>query len=179
MVRSHVTLLLAAALLSACAAAPTPRTAALTAEDALTETYFRWSPEIASFYGVPAAVAGPGYAARLNPRSPEHEKAKRAEFRELLTRLEAASDASRPESERATTALLANQLRGALAPANTVEYGAVLSDWGMWFVPYPVTQLSGPQDEVPKLLASQHTVKSAQDAEDYLARLDAYGAAVD
>jgi uncharacterized protein (DUF885 family) len=179
MIRSQVTLLLAAALLSGCAAAPTPRTAIVPAEDALTETYFRWFPEIASFYGVPASVAGQGYAARLNPRSPEHEKAKRAEFRELLTRLDAASDASRAEPERATAALLANQLGGALAPADTVEYGAVLSDWGMWFVPYPVTQLSGPQDEVPKLLASQHKVESAQDAEDYLARLDAYGAAVD
>jgi uncharacterized protein (DUF885 family) len=179
MVRSRVTLLLAVALLSACAAVPEPRAAAVPVEDALTESYFRWSPEIASFYGVPASVAGPGYAARLNPRSPEHEQAKRAELRELLTRLEAAGDASRAEPERATAALLVNQLRGALAPADTVKYGAVLSDWGMWFVPYPVTQLSGPQDEVPKLLASQHTVKSAQDAEDYLARLDAYGAAVD
>ena len=135
MVRSHVTLLLAAALLSGCAAAPVPRTAAVPVEDALTEAYFRWSPEIASFYGVPASIAGQGYAARLNPRSPEHEKAKRAEFRELLTRLDAASDASRAEPERAKAALLANQLRGALAPADTVEYGAVLSDWGMWFVP--------------------------------------------
>jgi uncharacterized protein (DUF885 family) len=179
MVRSHVALLLSAALLSACAAAPAPTIAVVPVEDALTETYFRWFPEIGSFYGVPESVAGQGYAARLNPRSPEHEKAKRAEFRELLTRLDAASDASRPEPERATAALLANQLRGALAPADTVEYGAVLSDWGMWFVPYPVSQLSGPQDEVPKLLASQHKVESAQDAEDYLARLDAYGAAVD
>jgi uncharacterized protein (DUF885 family) len=179
MLRSHVALLLSAALLSACAAAPAPTIAVVPVEDALTETYFRWFPEIGSFYGVPESVAGQGYAARLNPRSPEHEKAKRAEFRELLTRLDAASDASRPEPERATAALLANQLRGALAPADTVEYGAVLSDWGMWFVPYPVSQLSGPQDEVPKLLASQHKVESAQDAEDYLARLDAYGAAVD
>jgi hypothetical protein len=131
MVVSHVTLLLAAALLSACAAAPVPRTATVSVEDALTETYFRWSPEIASFYGVPASVAGQGYAVRLKPRSPEHEKTKRAEFRELLTRLDAASDASRTESERATAALLANPLRGALAPADTVQYGAVLSDWGM------------------------------------------------
>lgn len=87
--------------------------------------------------------------------------AKLAEFRGVLARLDAASDASRAEPERATATLLANQLRGALAPADTVEYGAVLSDWGMWFLPYPVTQLSGPQDEVPKLLASQHTVVSA------------------
>lgn len=178
MVRSHLTLPLAATLLPGCAAAPAPRTAAVPVEQALAETYFRWFPEIASFCGAPAAIAGQGYAARLNPRSPEHEKAKRAEFRELLARLEAASDASRPESEGATAALLANQLRSALAPADTVECGAVVSDWGMWFVPYPVTQLAGPQDEVPKLLASQHTASSARDAEDSVARLDAYGAAV-
>jgi len=60
MIRSQVTLLLAAALLSGCAAAPAPRIAVVPAEDALTETYFRWFPEIASFYGVPASVAGQG-----------------------------------------------------------------------------------------------------------------------
>ena len=48
MVRSHVML-----LLSTCAAALAPRTAAVPVEDALTETYFGWSPEIASFSRVP------------------------------------------------------------------------------------------------------------------------------
>jgi len=46
-------------------------------------------------------------------------------------------------------------------------------------VPYPVTQLSGPQDAIPKLLEGQHPVKTVADAEHYLARLDAYAAAID
>jgi hypothetical protein len=44
-------------LLSACAAAPAPMTAVVPVEDALTDTYFGWFPEIASFYGVPAPQA--------------------------------------------------------------------------------------------------------------------------
>jgi uncharacterized protein (DUF885 family) len=149
------------------------------AQDQLEKTYFAWFPEIATFYGVPEAMAGADYAARLSPRSPADETAKRAEFGALLKALQEADDPSLPADDLERRDVIVALLRGALAPTDAVEYGAIFSDWGMWFVPYAVTQLSGPQDAVPKLLASQHGVQSAADAEHYLARLAAYGAAID
>lgn len=156
-----------------------PRLTLAKAESQLEKSYFAWLPEIATFYGAPEAKAGAGYAGRLSPRSPADEAAKRAEFRALLRALEEADDPSLSADELERRDVIAALLRGALAPAGVVDYGAIFSDWGMWFVPYVVTQLSGPQDAVPKLLASQHGVQTAADAEHYLARLAAYGAAID
>jgi uncharacterized protein (DUF885 family) len=177
-------LTLAIAALAVCATAeelpaPVPQPTLAEAENHLAKTYFAWFPEIATFYGAPEAVAGAGYAARLSPRSPADEVAKRIEFGALLQALEEADDPYLSAADLERRDIIAALLRGALAPAGVVDYGAVFSDWGMWFVPYVVTQLSGPQDAVPKLLASQHGVQSAADAEHYLARLAAYGAAID
>ena len=55
----------------------------------------------------------------------------------------------------------------------------MFSAWGMWFMPYAVSQMGGPQDLVTKLLDSQQPVRNAADAEDYLARLAAYPRAID
>lgn len=148
-------------------------------ESRLGTTYFAWFPEIATFYGVPEALAGAGYGARLSSRSPADETAKRAEFKSLLVALDGIDDSSLSTGDHERRDVIASLLGGALAPAGVVDYGAIFSDWGMWFVPYVVTQLSGPQDAVPKLLASQHGVQSEADAENYLARLAAYGEAID
>ncbi len=148
-------------------------------EDEVTRTYFSWFPEMATYYGVPESIAGPGLDSRLTPRAPADEAAKRAAFSGLLAKLGELDVASASPRDRVVHAVLETQLRSALAPAAVVEYGAIFSDWGMWFVPYVVTQLSGPQDAIPKILESQHTVRSAADAEHYLARMAAYGAAID
>jgi uncharacterized protein (DUF885 family)/ketosteroid isomerase-like protein len=173
--------LLAAGLLAsfvlATSHAEAPSVAELESE--ITRTYFSWFPEIATFYGVPESVAGTGADGRLTPRAPADETAKRAAFRQLLARLGELDAASMTRRDQRVRAVLENQLQSALAPAGVVEYGAILSDWGMWYVPYVVTQLSGPQDAVPKLLESQHAVRSGSDAEHYLARLAAYGTTID
>jgi uncharacterized protein (DUF885 family) len=142
-------LMLAIPTLAACAATqPSPPAASsptmAEAQDQLEKTYFAWFPEIATFYGVPESIAGAGYAARLSPRSPSDETAKRAEFRALLKALEESDDPTLSDTDLERRDVIAAMLRGALAPAAVVDYGAVFSDWGMWFVPYAVTQLSGP-----------------------------------
>jgi uncharacterized protein (DUF885 family) len=176
-------LILATTTLWACGAPSQPvapeRPTLADVEAKLERTYFAWFPEMATYYGVPESVAGEGYGARLSPRSPADEAVKRAEFRALLVQLQAVDDALLAGEERERRAVLLALLGGALAPAEVVEYGAIFSDWGMYFVPYAVTQLSGPQDAVPKLLESQHEVQNAADARDYLARLEAYGNVID
>ena len=181
---------LVAGLLSGCsrepaAASTAPAPAALAPasmaklEADITRGYFSLLPEMATYYGVPDAIAGTGLHGRLTKRGVTDEVNKREVLRVLLSRLDSFDVTSASDRDRNLHALLTTQLRSALAPADVVEYGVALSDWGMWYVPYPVTQLSGPQDAVPKLLESQHMVRDAADAENYLSRLAAYGATVD
>ncbi len=47
------------------------------------------------------------------------------------------------------------------------------------FQPYVVTQLNGAYQQLPDFLATKHPVESVQDAEAYLARLQAFAAAMD
>jgi len=190
MLRSRIALLLLTTALFACSKPEpaTPPVAALPAvvapslaevEAEITRAYYTQLPEWATYYGASEDLAGTGYGAKLTARSPDSEAARRAAFRALLARLDTVDLAAASDRDRTVHALLKTQLQSALAPANVVDYGAMLSDWGMWFVPYPVTQLSGPQDAIPKLLEGQHAIRDAADAENYLARLAAYGAAVD
>lgn len=161
--------------------APAPIAAPTLAEveAEITRTYFTELPEWATYYAASDELAGAGFDGRLTRRAPASEAARRAAFRALLAKIEAVDMASASARDGVVHALLKTQLQSALAPANVVDYGAILSDWGVWFVPYPVTQLSGPQDAVPKLLEGQHPIKDAADAEHYLARLQAYAATVD
>ncbi len=190
MPRSRIALLLFSTVLFACSdpkpatapqaappAADAPTLAEVEAE--ITRTYFTQLPEWATYYAASESIAGAGFGAKLTQRSPASEIARRAAFRDLLARLDTVDLAAASARDRTVHALLKTQLQSALAPADVVDYGAMLSDWGMWFVPYPVTQLSGPQDAIPKLLEGQHAIRNAADAENCLARLRAYGAAVD
>ncbi len=148
-------------------------------EEEITRAYFAHVPEMATYYGVPEEIAGPGLAGRLSQIAPQAEAAKRRAFRALIAKLEAVDLSSLSSRERVIHGVLLTQLESALAPARVVEYGSIFGDWGMWFVPYTVTQLSGPQNAVPKLLESQQPVRSAAEAEAYLARLEAYGDVID
>ncbi len=128
----------------------TPTLADVEAE--ITRTYFTELPEWATYYAAGEELAGAGFDGRLTGRAPASEVARRTAFRALLAQLDAVDPASASNRDQTVHALLKTQLQSALAPANVVDYGAILSDWGMWFVPYPVSHLSGPQDAVPKLL---------------------------
>ena len=173
-----LTALLCSSSLIAAAASP-PRPTAAEAERELTSTYFHWFPEMATYYSVAPAVAGPGSNTRLSPRTQADEVAKRAAFKRVLSRFGEVDVTGLSQSEQVFHAALEATLRGSLAPAAVVEYGTVFSAWGMWFMPYAVSQLGGPQDLVTKLLDSQQPVHNAADAEDYLTRLEAYARTID
>jgi uncharacterized protein (DUF885 family) len=160
-------------------AAEAPRSTPADAERELTATYFQWYPEMGTFYSVSAADAGPDFNRRLSPRSPADEAAKRAALKRVLERFAAADTTGAGPRDRVFHDSLETTLRGALAPAEVVEYGTVFSAWGMWFMPYAVNHMGGPQDQVTKLLDSQQPVRNAAEAEDYLARLQAYPKAID
>ena len=143
----------------------------------ITKDYLKLNPEMATYYGVSSDLAGDEIKSALSDFSPKGEVQRRKDFANLLKTLR--SQSINHEYGNLMIKLLINQLETALAPANTANYGAVFADYGIWYLPYPVTQLSGPQVSIPTLLEKQQTIKTSQDAENYLARMDGYSKAID
>jgi uncharacterized protein (DUF885 family) len=83
--------------------------------------------------------------------------------------------------------------RAQLSGMDAVNYDAVVYLWERvddigrrfafgspeWASPYVVSQLDGSYQRVPDFLDSQHTIETPEDAEAYLARLQAFATAVD
>ena len=141
--------------------------------------YFAMNPEMATYYGVPESVAGPGRDSQLGGLSPAAEAERRAIAAAIVAQLEAVDSTALNPREAIVHAVLLTQFRNASGPARVVDYGAVFSDYGNWFLPYPVTQLSGPQIAIPGILEKQQRVASSADADAYLTRLAGYANAID
>jgi uncharacterized protein (DUF885 family) len=145
----------------------------------VTRRYFAMNPEMATYYGVPESLAGPGRDSQLGGLSPAAEAERRAIAAAIVAQLEAVDSAALDPREAIVHAVLLTQFRNASGPAQVVDYGAVFADYGNWFLPYPVSQLSGPQIAIPGILEKQQRVASSADAAAYLARLAGYGDAID
>lgn len=161
---------------------PASETAASGFEDvvaSVTRRYFAINPEMATYYAVPEEIAGPGRDSELGGLSPAAEVQRRKVAAEIVDHLEAVDTTTLDTREAIIHSMLLTQFRNASAPGRIVDYGAVFADYGNWFLPYPVTQLSGPQISIPGLLEKQQRVASAADADAYLARLSGYARAID
>ncbi len=123
---------------------------------------------------MPESLAGPERDSLLSGLSPEAETQRRAIAAAIVAQLEAVDSAMLDPREAIVHAVLLTQFRNASGPAQVVKYGAVFADYGNWFLPYPVTQLSGPQIAIPGILEKQQRVASSEDADAYLARLAGY-----
>ena len=145
----------------------------------VTRRYFAMNPEMATYYGVPESLAGPGRDSQLGGLSPAAEAERRAIAAAIVAQLEAVDSAALNPREAIVHAVFLTQFRNASGPAWVVDYGAVLADYGNWFLPYPVSQLSGPQISIPSILEKQQRVASSADAAAYLARLAGYDDAID
>lgn len=146
----------------------------------ITRTYFAEVPETATYYGAPAELAGEGAGRRLNRRSPEAEESRRAAMEASLDALKEMSGSELGARERRIADVAITLLDGALAPARIADYGSVLNVYGFWYTPYAVLHNSGPLVDTPNLIDSQiETIKTGADAEDVLARLEAFGPMID
>ena len=56
------------------------------------------------------------------------------------------------EDENWSLKLIKTELKGAILPAQKVEYGSIIGEYGSWFLPYVVSHLSGPHVEILTLL---------------------------
>lgn len=144
----------------------------------LSKRYFASLPEAATYIGAPDDLA-PGANALLNDRSVAGEAARRAEMETLLTALKASDPAALDANRARIRQTLITLIDGALAPARAAEYGGVLSSYGVWYLPYVLVQNSGPAVDIPNLMEAQQSVTSVEEAEVYLARLEAIPATLD
>ncbi len=148
------------------------------AVDALTRSYFRLLPEAATYYGADERLA-PGFSTRLNDRSPAAAAARTAEIERQLERLKSVPPESLEPSERLVRDSLVVLFDGALGPSRLVDYGSSFDAYGVWFLPYVVNQISGPILSIANLMVAQQEVSSAEQAQDYLERLQQMSAILD
>lgn len=145
----------------------------------VSQDFFALRPEVATYYGVSDEVAGAGTLSRLGDYSPAGERARRAGVAAIVGKLEAMGKLALTNAETISLNAIKSEIEGALLPAQTVEYGQVLGEYGTWFLPYPVSHLSGLPIEFPALMEDKFAVTTTDEAMAYLARLERYPAALD
>lgn len=137
------------------------------------------APEFATALGLDVGARA-GQRSKLSDVSADGRRRWVAEHRARLTRL-AAIDAGRlspaGRNDRDVVAYAYDQIvRG----GERFTFGESAAGFSYApYSPYVVSQLSGVYQSVPDFLDSQHPVKTAADAEAYLARLAAFPAALD
>nr|WP_223670019.1 DUF885 domain-containing protein [Kangiella shandongensis] len=135
-----------------------------------TTALFKARPMNASMYGVSEDMAGGYYQDRLPEFSPESEAALREELRTYSKTLQGLkADSVQGEENRKVVANLTRYYSG--EPNFDIGY----IDLWMGHTPFIVSQINGPAIDVPNLLQNNHPIKTAQNAQDYLARLEQFG----
>lgn len=145
----------------------------------ISQDYFALRPEMATYYGIPDEKAGRGISSRLGRYSPAGESERRAGLKDILDKLAGIDESLLTESEKVSLALVETGVASAYRPATVVEYGSVLGEYGVWFTPYVVSHLTGPQIEIPAILEDKMAVRTRVDAMAYLTRLNTYAAVLD
>jgi uncharacterized protein (DUF885 family) len=145
----------------------------------LSQDYFALRPETATYFGVPDEKAGAGASSLLGNYSPAGEAERRAGLKAILDKLDSIDDTNLTESQKISLQLIKTESGNAYVPATLVEYGLALGEYGNWFLPYPVSHLSGPHAEIPAILEDKMAVTSETDAKAYLNRLNLYAVVLD
>jgi uncharacterized protein (DUF885 family) len=132
------------------------------------EEILRLTPETATSLGLDSG-AWIGLKSQLGDGSPVGEAKWTAQVKSMLTRLGAVNRATlKPEDQiRHDTVKYAAE-RG--VEGTKFFYGGAAGGFFGGATPYPVTQQDGSMTSTPEFLNSQHQIKTAADAEAYLAR---------
>lgn len=144
--------------------------------DETATTFLKNSPETATVLAVSEDVAGGRYANRLSDASAEALAAQAKELKSLAERFAAIKRANLTGQDAVSHDVAVAAL-AATNEGNSFGYG----NYGLVGAPTPyvVSQLTGAYQYVPDFLDSQHPMKTARDAEDYLARLEAFATVLD
>ncbi len=136
----------------------------------------KFSPEGATQLAVSEEIAGGRYANRLSDASAEGLAQQVAAVKALVARFGEIDRKALTGQDAISWDVASTALRNTEA-GNAFGYGNY--GFGGAPTPYVVSQLTGAYQAVPDFLDSQHPMKTAQDAEDYLARLDAFATVLD
>jgi len=170
-----------AALLSGCATpeGPTPTPAAgepsaqLTALlDRAVQTSLRRSPERCTSLGLSEERAGYRHIDKVSDLSKAAARESRALQQAALTELRAINRASLPPRDQVTYDVVATSWENSLANS-AFEVG------GGAGAPYVVTQLTGAYRNGPDFLDAQHPLRTRDEADGYLARLEGFAGQLD
>jgi uncharacterized protein (DUF885 family) len=146
--------------------------------ESITRDYFLLRPEIATYYGVSDASINAKVMSKLTNYSPAGENHRRNGLKAILSQLDNIDASSLSASEKMSLSAIKSEVNGALLPAQTVNYGNVLGEYGVWFLPYAVNHLSGLQIEFPGYMEDKFAVTNTDEANAYLTRLNIYPAAM-
>lgn len=149
-----------------------------TAVSDMSAAYFHHVPEAATQLGIPESDV-PGTYTRMMDRSVAGNAARNAALEAALAKLQAIDPGSLDAGRKRSHAVLTTLFEGALGPSRVVDYGTTAGAWTLWYTPYPIIQNSGPTVDIPNFLNAQQPVKSAADAEAFLARLKSAKAALE
>ncbi len=136
----------------------------------------RESPEFATFLGVSEDIAGAGYNSRLGDYGFEANQRARQMNEAFLQEIRGVEQ-STLEGAAATTYEVLRDAYQTGAQRNQFDFGGAVQ-WGS-VSPYVVTQLTGPHLFLPRMLQTQQPLASKQNAEEYLARMSAFGRVFD
>lgn len=134
------------------------------------------SPELASQAGVSIEDAGGAYAARLDDRSPLALEARRSAAVRRYAELRALDQRALRPSDQLTYDVLRDQFASA-ADGAAFSYGNFSPLGGIQ--PYVLNQLDSAFITLPSFLEERHEIRTAADADAYLARLSAAAEAID
>ena len=160
---------------SALAATQAAATALNDALEHLTTEMLREDPQSATTLAVSQEIAGGKYSNRLTDVSVEGMTRQIRILRDAHTEL-AAIDRALLSPDSATTYDVVMTYIDYVTAGEKFGYGTYGFDPP---TPYVVTQLTGAYTTIPDFLDSQHQVKTVQDAEDYLERVEAFATVMD
>lgn len=144
----------------------------------ITQRYFALRPEIATYYGVTEPEAGKDILSKLTDYSPSAENRRRKAFKALLNDINAIDSSQLTASEQTSLSSIKAEMAGALLPAESVAYGTMLGEYGVWFLPYSVNHLTGLHTEFPAYMEDKFAVSTPEEAKAYLTRLSMYSGAM-
>jgi uncharacterized protein (DUF885 family) len=177
----------AAAAITALLGVPEAATPADAAEDAAQRALFDAflneeldeRPEFATAWGLDTAARA-GVRSQLNDYSAAGRARWVAARKSRLARLRRIDRSRLSPPARIDHDVVTWQYERAVEGGEKFVFGEGAAGFGYApYSPYVVSQLTGPYQSVPDFLASNHPLRTAADAESYLARLEAFPGALD
>jgi uncharacterized protein (DUF885 family) len=143
--------------------------------DEMVTSFLKEAPEYATTLAVSEQIAGGKYSDRLDDESTEGLQRQAKLVQDNRAALGRIDREKLSAGDQVTFDVVATYLDGVIA-GHKFGFGT----YGFTApTPYVVTQIHGGYVEIPDFLDSQHQVKNAQDAEDYLARVKAFATVLD